>query len=130
MHSGCYIYLDFFRENILTTRTKKHGPVLDAIKEHLEKHNVVVVSADFGHGKSLTARTLAWTLAEQYLGAAEGHKSEFPVFVECSKDFVGSDAGEERGARQGAVEEGAEEPSGRDASEELRNGGEEKAGAG
>jgi uncharacterized protein YjbI with pentapeptide repeats len=54
----------------------------------LERHPIVVVRADFGHGKSLTARTVAWRAAQSYLQNKKSSVDIFrPVFVKCAEDF-------------------------------------------
>jgi hypothetical protein len=65
---------------------KQAGPVLTVLQELLATHDVIFVTADFGHGKSLTARTLAWQWAEAYLDPSDNTPTldrKFPVHVQC-----------------------------------------------
>ena len=56
------------------------------------KTALVVVTADFGHGKSLTARALARDLAREYLtGAEPGPSLPMPVFIKCVDDLTSQD---------------------------------------
>jgi len=50
---------------------------------------IIVVTADFGNGKSLSARTLARRWAEQFLSSASGTSLDLrlPVHVRCAEDF-------------------------------------------
>ncbi|MFY0565655.1 pentapeptide repeat-containing protein [Archangium lansingense] len=50
---------------------------------------VIFVKADFGSGKSLTARTLAYRLATKLLTTQEGTSldQDFPIFIRCADDF-------------------------------------------
>ncbi len=53
----------------------------------LQEHMLVVVTADFGHGKSLSARRLASDLAREYIESQEnGRDTPYPVFVKCVRD--------------------------------------------
>lgn len=64
------------------------GPVLTLLRSMLEQHPVTVLRADFGHGKSLTARMLAWTAALSYLETPSPSPELWrPVFVRCADDF-------------------------------------------
>ncbi|MDC0721692.1 pentapeptide repeat-containing protein [Nannocystis bainbridge] len=70
------------------TRT---GPVLTLLAELLCQHKVVCVSADFGMGKSLTARTLAWRWASAYLDPNSIDPScqrVFPIYVRCADSSI------------------------------------------
>lgn len=69
-----------------------HGkPILDLIEVQLSKHHFVVVQADMGHGKSLSARFLAWKLAQQYLAAQEPTSQTWlPIFIKCAEDVTSS----------------------------------------
>ncbi len=63
-------------------------PVLGLLERAIEEHGVTVVRADFGHGKSLTARMLAWRRAERYLAEASASPELWcPLFVRCAEDF-------------------------------------------
>jgi Pentapeptide repeats (8 copies) len=63
-------------------------PVLGLLERLFVEHPVIVLQADFGHGKSLTARMIAWQKAQAYL-AEEKPSPELwrPVFVKCAEDF-------------------------------------------
>ncbi|NMO23183.1 hypothetical protein HPC49_48210 [Pyxidicoccus fallax] len=66
-------------------------PVLSLIECWLgaSKTNVVVVRADFGMGKSLTARSLAQRRARQFLEMrAPSPDVELPVFIRCAEDLT------------------------------------------
>ncbi len=71
----------------------KSTPVLEALRQLIEKHPVVIVRADFGHGKSLTARALACQMAKEFLSVAKAPASlpRRPVFVKCPEDFLSDD---------------------------------------
>jgi hypothetical protein len=69
--------------------TSGPAPALELIGQLLARHDVVVVAADFGYGKSLTARTLAWQAAERYLETDQpSTERSLPVFVRCADDLV------------------------------------------
>ncbi|WP_164019885.1 NACHT domain-containing protein [Pyxidicoccus trucidator] len=66
-------------------------PVLSLIEQWLgsSKTNVVVVRADFGMGKSLTARSLAQRLALRFLETrTPSPETEIPVFIRCAEDLT------------------------------------------
>jgi hypothetical protein len=71
----------------------KAEPILGLVDRLLgePRVHVVVVKADFGSGKSLTARTLAARWAERYLKEARAVSMDLPlpVFVRCTDDFPG-----------------------------------------
>lgn len=66
-------------------------PILTLINRVLRQPNpqVIFVKADFGSGKSLTARTLAYRLATEWLTTQEGTSldQQFPIFIRCADDF-------------------------------------------
>jgi hypothetical protein len=66
------------------------APALERI-EHLlrePRKNVLVVKADFGMGKSLTARTLAQRWAQRFLeGRAPSPQLPLPVYIRCAEDL-------------------------------------------
>ena len=67
------------------------GPVRQLIQRWLRdsKTGVVVVRADFGMGKSLTARSLAQQFARQFLEArVPSSELQVPVFIQCAKDLT------------------------------------------
>ncbi|NVJ03634.1 pentapeptide repeat-containing protein [Myxococcus sp. AM001] len=66
-------------------------PVLSLIEHWLQgsETNVVIVRADFGMGKSLTARTLAQRRARRFLDArTPSSNEEIPVFIRCAEDLT------------------------------------------
>jgi uncharacterized protein YjbI with pentapeptide repeats len=66
-------------------------PTLALLEDLLAQHRVVCVSADFGMGKSLTARTLAWHWASTYLdpdGSVPSDKRVFPVYIRCTDSLA------------------------------------------
>lgn len=71
--------------------TQDQMPIKALIKRQLEDHHIVVIKADFGNGKSLTARSLAKDLAQRWLSdhANTGANLPVPVFVKCSRDILG-----------------------------------------
>ncbi|MBL9008952.1 MAG: pentapeptide repeat-containing protein [Myxococcales bacterium] len=64
-------------------------PIRTLLRSVLQQHPLVVVTADFGHGKSLTARTLAYEVAQAFLnhGSQPSAELERPVFVKCQTAF-------------------------------------------
>jgi uncharacterized protein YjbI with pentapeptide repeats len=57
------------------------------IRELLQRHTLVIVQADFGHGKSLSARRLARDFARDWLDATTpGPENYYPIFVKCARD--------------------------------------------
>ena len=65
------------------------GPILDLIDTTLRDHPLVVVTGDFGHGKSLTARMAAARWAHEYLRSSQPSVDlVFPVFIKCSEDLA------------------------------------------
>lgn len=66
---------------------KKQGPILTLLADLLREHRVIFVSADFGMGKSLTARTLAWRWAATYVDPRDETPTIdriFPIYVRCN----------------------------------------------
>ncbi len=63
--------------------------ILASLRAALEKHSLVVVTADFGHGKSLTARTIAYQTAQSFRdnGSRPSADLERPIFVKCQTAF-------------------------------------------
>jgi Mrp family chromosome partitioning ATPase len=61
------MYVEPFAKQELKQEEKLRRPVLELLKKFVDEgtHGIVVVKANFGHGKSLSARTLAWRLAEE-----------------------------------------------------------------
>jgi hypothetical protein len=66
-------------------------PVLGLLRKMIQTHPVTIVRADFGYGKSLTARMLAFYAAQAYLGQPSPSPELWrPVFVRCASDFHSS----------------------------------------
>jgi len=67
-------------------------PVLGLIEELLQRAEtrVIVVAADFGRGKSLTARTLAYRTAERFLSRTDRPTPDltYPIFVRCHEALI------------------------------------------
>lgn len=63
-----------------------------AVRDALKTHQLVVVCADFGHGKSLTARTMAYQAAKTFLceGGKPAAELERPVFIKCQSAVTGT----------------------------------------
>lgn len=61
--------------------------ITDAIQHRLEASPVVIVTADFGLGKSLTARWISHKLALEFLQSFDKPSPElwFPVYVRCAE---------------------------------------------
>lgn len=67
---------------------ERDEPILGLLSRLLETHPLVVVRADFGHGKSLTARRLARDVARAWLESRQpAGESRYPVFIKCSRDL-------------------------------------------
>jgi hypothetical protein len=67
------------------------GPVRALIKHwlHESRTGAVVVRADFGMGKSLTARSLVQQFARRFLDARTPSAGlEVPVYIQCAKDLT------------------------------------------
>ncbi len=63
--------------------------IQDTIRNALADNLLVVVQADFGHGKSLSARRLARDLAREYrTSTLPGPEVTYPVFVKCARDVA------------------------------------------
>jgi uncharacterized protein YjbI with pentapeptide repeats len=70
--------------------TNRALPVLSLLQESLAANSLVIVAADFGFGKSLTARMLASILARRHLTSSDPTSSlPFPIYVRCADDFTG-----------------------------------------
>ncbi len=69
--------------------TTPPSPAIKLINQLLQEYPVVFVAADMGHGKSLTARMLAWqhALQHQRTGSLFSKKSYYPVYVRCAIDL-------------------------------------------
>lgn len=70
---------------------KDGKPILALLRELLAASGgpkVIVVTADFGSGKSLSARKLACDLAREFLGSAQRAPELWrPAYVRCAEDF-------------------------------------------
>lgn len=89
----------------------KSKPILGLVERLLGQPgaHVVVVKADFGSGKSLTARTLASRWAEKYLKSQRGPLDlPMPVFVRCADDFPGDGFSVEQTVRRAWKRQGAD----------------------
>jgi uncharacterized protein YjbI with pentapeptide repeats len=85
------MYVQPFAEQEVKQEVKLRRPVLELLNQLVDEgtHGVVVVKANFGHGKSLSARTLAWRLAEQrFLSRTPAPQQPLPLFIKCSEDFM------------------------------------------
>ncbi|WP_231512034.1 pentapeptide repeat-containing protein [Chondromyces apiculatus] len=88
---GIYVEPDGIHEEHRGDRESvQRAPIQQLIGELLREHRIVVVRGDFGHGKSLTARSLACGWAAQYLteNATVSPDLVYPVFVKCGQDFT------------------------------------------
>jgi uncharacterized protein YjbI with pentapeptide repeats len=73
--------------------SKEEGPLIAAIEAALERELVVFVTADFGYGKSLTARTLAAKWAREYLrDQGSGARPAMPIYIACGALDWGGEA--------------------------------------
>ncbi len=66
--------------------TKPHF-FFDIIEEVLNQHNLVIVTAPSGYGKTMTAQTLAWRFAESFL--EDPSKNTLPILIDCERDIEG-----------------------------------------
>lgn len=69
-------------------------PITSLVAKMFETSPFLVVTAHFGHGKSLTARTLAWRWAKEYLDNITTPAADraLPVFIRCGEDLSGAEA--------------------------------------
>jgi hypothetical protein len=86
------MYVEPYAQEVIAGRENPLEPVLELLQRLLGQREtrVVIVRSDFGHGKSLTARTLAADFAARYLEetSTPGVDQVFPVFVKCAEDFA------------------------------------------
>jgi len=74
-------------------RAYSRTPILELIEDTLATSKVIIVSAPFGHGKSLTAKVLAADLATRRLAEMGGtspttsHITSFPIYVHTGQDL-------------------------------------------
>jgi uncharacterized protein YjbI with pentapeptide repeats len=90
---------------------QEQGPALALIKKALSesKTGAVVVKADFGMGKSLTARSLVRQLAQRFLDERTPSSSlEVPVYIQCAKDLTEEGFDLDAFARRAWMREAAE----------------------
>jgi len=81
-------------------QNKSVGLVIEKLQQLLQKHRIVIVQADFGMGKSLTSRMLAYQRALIIREADEPTPDlELPVHVRCVDDLRSHDL-----SVQGAVQ--------------------------
>ncbi|TKD03541.1 pentapeptide repeat-containing protein [Polyangium fumosum] len=68
---------------------KTRKPLREFIGDLLGKHPIVIVRGDFGMGKSLTARMLAFGWAQTYMRGVDQPSAELvlPIFIKCARDF-------------------------------------------
>lgn len=64
-------------------------PILQLVEQLLKnQRNVLILKADFGMGKSLTARTLALRWAQRYLsGRDPSPEAILPIYIRCADDL-------------------------------------------
>ncbi|MFO0756357.1 MAG: pentapeptide repeat-containing protein [Byssovorax sp.] len=69
---------------------ERREPIRTLVRDLLRDHKIVIVRGDFGHGKSLTARTLACEWAQEYLTSRTTPSPDlvYPVFIKCGVDFA------------------------------------------
>lgn len=69
---------------------RRIAPIGELINGMIEKHGIVIVRGDFGHGKSLTAKMLAWALAKRYCEDTRTPSPDliFPIYIKCGEDFL------------------------------------------
>lgn len=87
------MYVEPFARSVRNDVAEPHPtPVKSLLRTLLETERLILVSADFGHGKSLTARSLACDLAREYLTTERPAPDVWmPVFVRCADDLVEQD---------------------------------------
>lgn len=104
--------------------TKNHAnepqPIQAMIRNVLESERLVVVQADFGHGKSLSARRLARDLAREWISSpTPGTEVPYPIFVKCVRDISGSSYKHDDVLRRALYSAAAEELGPRYAKDDL-----------
>ena len=71
------------------------GPIQAALWAWLEDRStpptIAVVQADFGHGKSLSARRFATDLAQAWLASGQPGEAWWPVFIRCASHYAAPD---------------------------------------
>lgn len=87
---------DMYVEPTSTVKTSSASvdvelPITTLVAKTFETSPLQVVTAHFGHGKSLTARTLAWRWANEYLDNVTTPSTDraIPVFIRCVEDLIG-----------------------------------------
>jgi len=86
-------YIAPLADVVVNEKSVNRGEKVLGLLEGLIPNNpITFVSADMGHGKSLTARTLAWKYAQKARSEQESVSPEmwWPVYVRCADDFLRS----------------------------------------
>ena len=80
---------EMYVEPLAVYNEETPAPVRSLVHRFLRDHRIVVVIADFGHGKSLTARHLTRDWANDFLASSNGISLDcaLPVFVKCAEDL-------------------------------------------
>lgn len=79
----------------LASYQNQKAPILEILGKVIDKHNVIIVQADMGFGKSLTARHIAWRFAQDYLSCAQPTTEiPYPIFIKCAEDLNAGNAGD------------------------------------
>ena len=78
---------EMYVEPLAVYNEETPAPVRSLVHRFLRDHRIVVVIADFGHGKSLTARHLTRDWANDFLASSDGNSLDrvLPVFVKCAE---------------------------------------------
>lgn len=81
--------VEMYVEPLAVFKQEPPEPVRSLVRRLLCEHKIVVVTADFGHGKSLTARHLTRDWALEFLDSSTGISldQELPIFVKCVDDL-------------------------------------------
>jgi hypothetical protein len=80
---------EMYVEPLAIHKQEPPEPVRSLVRRLLCDHKIVVVTADFGHGKSLTARHLTRDWALEFLDSSTGISlnQTLPIFVKCVDDL-------------------------------------------
>ncbi|MBL9045233.1 MAG: pentapeptide repeat-containing protein [Myxococcales bacterium] len=80
---------EMYVEPLAVFKKETAAPVRSLVHRLIREHKIVVVTADFGHGKSLTARHLTRDWAKDFLASSDGISLDrvLPVFVKCAEDL-------------------------------------------
>ena len=81
--------VEMYVEPLAVFEQEPPEPVRSLVDRLLSDHKIVVVTADFGHGKSLTARHLTCDWALEFLDSSTGISldQKLPIFVKCVDDL-------------------------------------------